>query len=96
MKNIIVVDIDTDRNPVVQIGKPELTDMPNNEAEAKEMLVKDMACLTEALVTLIHAAHQSGYKDSAESLRDCIKHLEHGFIDNEYETNIKDFTPKED
>jgi hypothetical protein len=96
MKNIIVVDIDTDRNPVVQIGKPELADMPNNEAEAKEMLNKDMACLTEALVTLIHAAHQSGYKDSAESLRDCIKHLENGFIDNEYETKITNIPPKMD
>ncbi len=40
MKNIIVVDIDTDRVPVVKIGKIDATQLPNNESEAKEIVIK--------------------------------------------------------
>lgn len=88
MKNIIIVDIDTDRDPVVQIGKTDASELPKNKEEARESILKDMACLCEAVSTLIHAAHQSGMKDSADSLRDCINHLERGFVDGSYEAKV--------
>ena len=80
MKNIIVVDVDTDRTPVVQIGKMEKTDLPKNTEEAKMIIIKDMACLSEALCVLINAADQSGFKSIDESMKDIITHLERGTI----------------
>lgn len=87
MKNIIVVDIDTERTPTVQIGKTEASSLPKNEQEAKEMIITDMACLSEALVTLIRTADNSGYKTIRESLNDCITHLERSFEDNAEEVD---------
>lgn len=89
MKNELFVNIDTDRSPVIQIGKPSHIQAPDTEEAANQMVLDDMATLCEALCTLIHVAHDSGYKDGSESLRDCIKHLEEGFVDSSYETNTK-------
>jgi len=80
MKNLIIVDIDTDRVPVVKIGKIDATELPKDENEAKEVVIKDIACLTEAICTLINAAHNSGYKSAQDSLNDCVVHLERSII----------------
>jgi hypothetical protein len=88
MKNILIIDIDTERNPVVQLGKPSASDLPKNKDEAEATILMDMACICEGLSTLIHAADQSGYKPSHESLKDCITHLERSFVDTSYTTEI--------
>lgn len=83
MKNIIYVDIDSDRKepgPII-IGKDNI-----QRPERADMVIVDMACLCEALCTLIHLAEDQGIKPSAASLRDCIKHLQDGFADASYET----------
>jgi hypothetical protein len=77
MKIRLCVDLDTNRKETVLIGVPDRDDDVPGPAEA-------MACLCEGLCTLIHAADQGGIKDSAASLRDCIRHLENGFADAEY------------
>lgn len=84
MKNILQIDLDSDRKNTVIIGKPEGAQRPRNEEEAAAMVIDDMATLCEAICTLIHVADQGGIKKSADSLRDCIKHLEHGFGDASY------------
>lgn len=78
MKNVIIVDIDTDRVPVVKIGKN--SELPKNKEEAKDIIIKDIACLTEALCSLINAADTSGYKSAQDSLNDTVVHLERGII----------------
>ena len=79
MKNILTVDIDTDRegSPIL-IGKPEIDDNANT-------VIMDMACLCEALCTLIHVADKEGIRSGSDSLRNCIRHLEDGFVDPSYE-----------
>jgi len=89
MKNIIIVDVDTDRTPAIQIGKMEGSDLPKNQEEAKDVIIKDMACLTEALCTLINAADQSNIKTIKESMQDVMTHLERGTSDEEYGAEIK-------
>jgi len=79
MKNVIIVDIDTDREQVVKIGKPDASSLPKNEKEAKQSVEKDIACMTEALITLIQAADESGYKTSDESIKDISMHIERAF-----------------
>ena len=86
MKNILTIDIDTDREHTVLIKKPDHIKKPETDEEAKNMVISDMACMCEGLVTLIHLAHQNKMKDSVQSLKDCIKHLEDGFIDSQYKT----------
>src|SRR5689334_519127 len=76
MKNIIIVDVDTDRSPVVQLGKTSAESLPQNKEEAASLVDMDMACLCEALSTLIQAADYSGFKSREESLKTCITHLE--------------------
>lgn len=89
MKNIIIVDVDTERTPVIQIGKMEGSELPKNKDEAKDIIIKDMACLTEALCTLINAADQSNFKTVEESMKDVMAHLEKGTGDETYEADVK-------
>ncbi len=93
MKRILIIDLDTERQETVKISVGEESD--------KGTVVHDMACLCEGLCTLIHAADQIGVKDSAASLRDCINHLEQGFVDASYKASsvykpiLAEFTTKE-
>lgn len=84
MKNILLVDIDTDRVPPIKICKPPDVPVPASHAEMAPVLIQDMMCLCEAICTLIHVAEQAGYKSSPDSLRDCIRHLEDGFAEAGY------------
>jgi hypothetical protein len=61
MKNTIFIDIDTDRDRPVLIGKGQDSEVPKNEEEAKEMIAIDIACICEGLCELIHVASQNGY-----------------------------------
>lgn len=90
MKNELIIDIDTDRKNTILIKKPESVKPPKNEEEAKQMVLLDMASLCEALCTLIHVADQNGIKPGPDSLRDCIKHLESGFVDASYKGILKE------
>lgn len=83
-KNILIVDIDSSRKESVKIGKPEEAKEPESPEEFAEIVINDMASLCEAICTLIHLAESQGIKSSANSLRDCIKHLEAGFSDASY------------
>ncbi len=49
----------------------------------------DMACLCEAICTLIHSAESAGIKKSPDSLRDCIHHLEQGVMDASYRATME-------
>jgi len=51
--------------------------------------VVDMACLCEAICTLIHSAESAGIKKSSASLRDCIHHLEQGVMDASYRATME-------
>ena len=68
------------------IGILEEDKPPTTPEETKELMILDMTTLCEALCTLIHVAHTSGYKEDYKSLKDCIKHLEDGFSDSSYKT----------
>ncbi len=75
MKNIIFVDIDTEREQQVQIGKPAEIAPPANPEEAKAMINTDITCLCEALCTLIHMADQNAYGKKEELVKTSIGYL---------------------
>ena len=61
MKNTIYIDIDTEREKQVLIGKGQETTIPTTPEEAKEMIAVDIACICEGLYELISVAGQNGY-----------------------------------
>lgn len=84
MKNIVIIDIDTERNDQITIiGKPEEFPQPNNQEEAFKMLDDDILTICEGLVSLINISSQNGYKSASQVLKDCIKYMEDNIkIDN--------------
>ena len=75
MKNIIFIDIDTEREKVVQIGKPTDTPKPTTPEDAKKMILEDIACAIEGLCSLIHIADQNKYEDKAVLVNESVNHL---------------------
>lgn len=89
-RNVVQVDIDTNRTPPVYLGKPK--EFSRSEEHYAQEVIDDMATLCEGICTLIHVAEKYNIKPSADSLRDCIKHITDGFADASYKgTSFDDF-----
>lgn len=84
MKNIVIVDIDTERkDQITIIGKPEgLFTEPKDKEEAKKMVEDDILSLCEGLITIINVAHDNEYNDASYLLQSCIKLIEDGVKTN--------------
>lgn len=86
IKRKLMVDIDTERKNQVIINNFQ-------EHENQKIIpnpVLDMSIFCEAVCTLIHLCEQEGIKSSADSLRDCIKHLKDGFSEAGYKGRFPD------
>jgi hypothetical protein len=87
MKNVVVFDKDTERDEVLIITKPDGTEQPTNEAEAKAMIISDISTATEGLMTLVQIANDSGYMDSDKSAKMIVDYFTKGFLTKETEKN---------
>jgi hypothetical protein len=77
-----MIQLDTeDETGTIKIG-------PVSDTAKDPDPVLDMGILCEALCTLIRICHKTGVKDEAQALRDCIKHLQDGFIDETYKADV--------
>jgi hypothetical protein len=72
MKNSIFISIDTERDQPIIIGKPPEVPAPASPEEAKEMILVDINCVTEALCRLIDIAHQNKYGELNELVDNAI------------------------
>lgn len=87
-KMAIVIDIDSTRDKEARItiqsvnrsGEKGEVEYENTDSDT----LTKMGMLCEGLCTLIHCAENEGIKSTADSLRDCIKHLESGSFDASY------------
>lgn len=75
MKNALYIDIDTDREQIVLIGKPPEITPPATPEEAAKMITVDISCVCEALCTLIHMADQNGYATKEDLVKASLTHL---------------------
>jgi hypothetical protein len=75
MKNTIYIDVDTEREQHILIGKGPENEPPANKGEAAKMIVNDIACVCEALCTLIQVADQNDYAKKDELITESIKQL---------------------
>ncbi len=76
MKNTIYIEIDTEKETPIMFGKSPDSIMPKNAQEAGEMVLVDIKCLTEALMSLIYLADQNKYGNKNELLNETILKLE--------------------
>jgi hypothetical protein len=72
MKNSIFIDVDTEREQPVLIGKPPEITQPENAEEAAKMIINDIGCVCEALCTLIHLADVNSYATKEELIKASI------------------------
>lgn len=63
MKNTIYIDIDTDRDQPIRFSKPNGINEPVDFEESKLLVLNDITCLCESLLTLIELADQNGYSN---------------------------------
>lgn len=80
MKNELIIFLDTDQEQHIRIGKT-IDVHPTSPEEMAELVLLDIATLCEALVVTIRTAEEMGIKPAHVSLKDCIKHLQDGFVD---------------
>jgi len=76
MKNTIIINIDTEKKPPITFGKEEGSIIPTTWEEAKPLIVTDINCITDALITLIDVADQNDYADKESVLTEIIARLE--------------------
>jgi len=75
MKNLIYIDVDTDREQPVLIGKGSDIPSPTNREEARDMIINDIKCVCETLCILIDVADQNTYAKKNELVTESIKQL---------------------
>ena len=66
----------------LKINKPSDGHKPENDDEAKQSIINDIATTTEGLMTLIKIANDSGYMDSDKSANQIIKYMNENFLNN--------------
>jgi len=79
VKKLLVVDINVDRKPPINIydNSPNMNDP-----------IGDMSILCDAICVLIHGCNKLGLQKDYISLQNCIKQLEEGFIDTELTATV--------
>lgn len=75
MKNTIYIEIDTENVTPIMFGKGPNSKTPTNHEEAAEMILVDINCMTEALLSLIHLADQNNYGDKINITNEIIESL---------------------
>lgn len=80
MKNKLMIDMDTDREDVIRISKPEdVVETVDDPSKAKQMVLEDLTTVCNALGTLIHLADSNNYMDSKTATKMCIQFLQENF-----------------
>lgn len=75
MKNLITIDVDTEREQPILIGKGSEVPTPTNRDEARDMIINDIKCVCETLCILINVADQNQYAKKDELVTESIKQL---------------------
>jgi hypothetical protein len=75
MKNSIYIDIDTEREQPILIGKGPEIEPPTSREEAGKMIITDIACICDAMISLMHVAHQNDYGVKEELVATAISQL---------------------
>jgi hypothetical protein len=80
MKNIITIDLDTEREQTLIINKPkEFIEGVTDGEKAKQMISDDLSTLCNAIGVLINNSEKSGYFKKGDLSKLCIKYFNDNF-----------------
>lgn len=86
MKNKLIIDFDSEREDRFIFTKPQEEDESVKQMthdEAKEMLLLDIGCLSEAITRLILIAHNNGYTSKDDLIFATVNTIYQGLhVDN--------------
>ncbi len=75
MKNLIIIDVDSEREKQIIVGKGPEIPQPQTKEEAREMIINDIRCVCETLKLLIGVASDSGFGKKDEFVTESIKEM---------------------
>jgi hypothetical protein len=75
MTNTILLDLNTERDPMILFSKPMEHEPPTNREEMHKMIIEDIAFLSEALTVMIKRADENGYSTKEVLIEGAIKTL---------------------
>ena len=82
MKNKVLIDMDTEREDVIRLSKPEdeLKDILEDKETTKKMLFDDLTTICNGLGSLIQYGENNKHLESGKVAELCIKFLEDNFL----------------
>lgn len=90
MKNKIIVDFDSEREDRFLFSKPPEIARPKTQEQAKEMILLDIGCLSEAIVRLILLAHDNGYVSKDELIFSTVNTIYQGLNSDDDSTIVEE------
>lgn len=92
-----MIDMDTEREDVIRISKPEdIGNAVDDSDKARQMVLEDLTTVCNALGTLIHLSDANGYMDSKTACKMCVDFLTTNFKEEEVKDSETEETPKDD
>ena len=74
-KNVLYVDVDSEREETVQIGKPKHFIAPLNKNAMEQVLMTDLTTLCEGIVTVAHLIDKEEFHSKDNVIKFVIQHL---------------------
>jgi hypothetical protein len=75
MTNTIMIDLNTERDPMILFSKPIEHEPPTNKDEMGKMIIEDIAFISEALTVMIKRADENGYGNKNVLIEAAVKTL---------------------
>jgi tagatose-1,6-bisphosphate aldolase len=75
MTNTIMIDLNTERDPMILFSKPTEHKAPTNKEEMSKMIIEDIAFVSEALTVLIKRADENEFATKESLIEAAIKTL---------------------
>jgi len=72
-KNILLIDIDSDREEAILFSKPDNTNQPKNKEDGVKTIINDIKTLSHALNLLISFAEINEFAKKDELIDECLK-----------------------
>lgn len=75
MKTSLFIQVDTDKEFPITLSKPSDFSAPENDDEAKDMIMNDITSLTETLCLMINVSSEKKYGDKNQLIDAVITRL---------------------
>jgi hypothetical protein len=89
-KNTLIIDVDSERDEIVKLQKPEHIIPPTNEEAMKQTLLVDLTTACEGIVTIAHLLDKEGVQNKEKTIEKITTHLANSIINSEFKDTEKE------